>query len=163
MRALWLLLVAACSSSSGVDLGGVYMVTSDVSSSPCGTDTAVPMPPAYVKFSSDDLLGTKIWTYVPCMDAAGTMCDSFGDSFAEPIDNGWRGVESSDSFSGSTCTLGYFLHTAVLQGKTMLVLEASDYIDSPMLDQAHCTTDEAEKRNTTMPCDMHERIEATKL
>ncbi len=163
MKWLPLLLVAACSSSDGVDLGGVYMVTEDVSSSPCGADMPAPMPAAYVKFSADDLFGTKIWSYVTCTDAAGTTCSSFGDSFAEPIANGWRGVESSDSFSGSSCTLGYFLRTAVLQGKTMLVIEANDYLDSPMLDQAHCTTDEAEKRNTTMPCFSHERIEATKL
>ena len=32
-----------------------------------------------------------------------------------------------------------------------------------MLDEAHCTTDEAEKRGTTMPCEMHEHVEATKL
>jgi len=160
MKFLALLLLAACSST--VDLGGVYMVTSDVSSMPCGTDTPAPMAPAYVKFSEDSLFGSKIWSYVGCTDAAGTMCDSFGDSFPEPIDNGWQGVESSDSFSGSSCTLGYFVHTAVLSGKS-LVIEANDYSDSPMLDEAHCTTDEAEKRNKSMPCFSHERIDATKL
>jgi hypothetical protein len=160
MRSSLFVLLAACSSTT--DLGGVYMVTADVSSSPCGNDTPVAMPPAYVKFSESELLGAKVVSYVPCSDATGTMCDSFGDSFGEPIDNGWRGTESSDSFSGSSCTLGYYLRTAVLHGE-MLVIDASDYYDSPALDQAHCTTDEAEKRGTTMPCEMHEQIEATKL
>ncbi|HSN26177.1 MAG TPA: hypothetical protein VLT45_07820 [Kofleriaceae bacterium] len=157
-----LLLVAACSSTSTTDLSGVYMVTADVSSAPCGSDTPEAMPPAYVKFSSNEAFGATFVSYVPCSDAAATMCDSFGESFSEPIPDGWRGTSSSDSVSGSLCTLGYFLHTAVLNGK-MLVIEVNDYSDTPMLDAAHCTTAEAEKRGTSMPCEMHERIEATKL
>ena len=160
MKMLLFVALAACSSTT--DLSGVYMVTADVSSSPCGADAPASMPAAYVKFYEDSLFGTKITSYVPCTDAAGTMCDQFGESFGEPIDNGWRGIESSDSFSGTSCTLGYFLRTAVLNGK-MIVIDATDYSDSPALDQAHCTTAEAEKRGTTMPCFMHERIEATKL
>ncbi len=160
MKPALFLLLAACSSTT--DLSGVYMVTADVSSAPCGTDMPAPMPPAYVKFSTSEAFGATIVSYVPCSDAAATMCDSFGESYGEPITNGWRGISSSDSVSGSLCTLGYFLHTAVLNGK-MLVIEANDYSDSPMLDAAHCTTAEAEKRGTTMPCEMHERIEATKL
>ena len=162
MKAL-LVLLAACSSNA--DLGGTYMVTSDVSSSPCGADAPVQMPPAYLKFSESDLFGSKIWTFETCTDAAATMCDSgagiFG-GFSEPIDNGWKGVETSDSFSGTSCYLGYNERTAVLTGK-MMVVESHDYSDSPMLDQAHCTTDEAGKRGATMPCMMHERIEATRL
>jgi hypothetical protein len=162
-KTLAFVLLAACSSQR--DLGGVYMVTADVSSSPCGTDAPVASQPAYLHFVQMDFFGSKIWTYEICSDAAASTCDSgtglFG-GFSEPIDNGWKGIESSDSFSDPNCYLGYSERTAVLRGK-MLVVEASDYSDMPALDMAHCTTNEAEKRGTMMPCMMHERIEATKL
>jgi hypothetical protein len=164
MKLLLALALAGCGSDS-VDLSGVYQVTADVASAPCGADQPVPMAPAYIKFESSELFGAKLFSYTGCSDAAGTMCDEssgvFG-SFSEPIDNGWRGIESYDSVSGTLCTLGYSERTAILKG-SMLVIEESRYSDSPMLDEAHCTTDEAEKRGTMMPCEMHERIEATKL
>jgi hypothetical protein len=163
MKGLALVVLAACSSQA--DLGGVYMVTSDVSSSPCGNDAPVTAPPVYLHFTQGDFFGSKIWTYEICSDAAAAMCDSgtglFG-GFSEPIDNGWKGVESSDSYSDPNCYLGYSERTAILTGK-MMVVESSDYSDMPALDMASCTTTEAEKRGTTMPCMMHERIEATKL
>jgi hypothetical protein len=163
MRLAVVLLLAGC--SSNVDLTGMYQVTADVASSPCGADAPVAAMPSYLKFSTSEAFGAKIVSYETCGDAAGTMCESAGGifgGFSEPIDDGWRGIESYDSFSGSTCSLGYTERTAILKG-TMLVIEESQYIDSPMLDEAHCTPDEAEKRGTTMPCEMHERIEATRL
>ena len=156
---LLLLGLAAC--SSNVDLSGVYSVTADVSSSPCGSDVPVMMPPGYLKFYESDVDGIKIVNQVPCEDPAGSVCSTLGDSYGEPIDNGWRSIETSETFA-SSCGLGYSVQTAVLHGLG-LVIEAKRYYDMPMLDQAHCTTEEAEKRNTTMPCEMHERIEATKL
>jgi len=161
----WTLVVALAGCSSNVDLTGVYQVTADVSSSPCGTDAPVAMAPAYLKFSESTAFGATIESYVTCTDAAGTMCDSGGGlfgGFSEPTDNGWRGVESYDSFSGGLCDLGYNERTAILTGK-MLVIEDNEYVDTPTLDEAHCTTDEAEKRGKTMPCMMHERVDATKL
>lgn len=162
-RLLLVVVMAACSSDT--DLGGVYMVTADVSSSPCGADAPVSPVPAYLSFTQSEFFGAKIWTFEICSDAAGTSCDSnsglFG-GFSEPIDNGWKGVESADSFSDPTCYLTYDVRTAILTGK-MMVIESNNYSDTPALDQPHCTTDEAEKRGTTMPCMMHERIEATKL
>jgi len=162
-RLVLVMAMAACSSDT--DLGGVYMVTADVSSSPCGADAPVASQPAYLSFTQGDFFGSKIWTYQICADAAATSCDTnsglFG-GFSEPIDNGWKGVETSDSLSGTTCFLAYSERTAVLSGK-MLVIESNDYNDMPALDQAACTTDEAEKRGKTMPCEMHERIDATKL
>ena len=162
MKLLFVLALAGC--SSDVDLTGVYQVTADVGSAPCGADQPVPSRPAYIKFESSEFFGSKLFSYTSCADAAGTMCDDTGGvfgSFSEPIDNGWRGIESYDSVSGTLCTLGYSERTAILKG-SMLVIEDSQYSDSPDLDEAHCTTDEAEKRGTTMPCEMHERIEATK-
>jgi hypothetical protein len=164
-RLLLVVVMAACSSDT--DLGGVYMVTADVSSSPCGADAPMTPSPAYLSFTQTTFFGAKIWTFEICSDAAGSNCDSnssggvFG-GFSEPIDNGWKGAESAASFSDPTCYLNYYLRTAILTGKTM-VIESTNYNDSPALDQAHCTADEAEQRGATMPCMMHERIEATKL
>ena len=163
MKLLLALALAGCGSDN-VDLSGVYQVTADVASAPCGADQPVPSTPAYIEFQSSEFFGATIYSFETCSDAAGTMCDDSGGvfgGFSEPIDNGWRGVESYDSVSGTLCTLGYNERTAILKG-SMLVIEASQYSDSPMLDETHCTTDEAEKRGTTMPCEMHERIEATK-
>lgn len=161
----WLALVVLAGCSSDVDLTGMYQVTADVASAPCGADAPVPMPPAYLKFSSSSVFGAKVVSYESCDDAAGTTCQSFGGlfgGFSEPIDNGWRGIESYDSFSGTLCSLGYNERTAILTG-SMLVIEETAYQDSPDLDEAHCTTDEAEQRGTTMPCEMHEHVEATRL
>jgi hypothetical protein len=160
--ALVLALLAACGGDDTVDLGGVYMVTTDVSSAPCGMDMPTPMAPAYLHFKQDNVFGVSVWTYEGCSDAAATMCDSSGALFAEPVTNGWKGVETSDSFSGSECYLAYDESTALLTNK-MIVVESGLWSDTPMLDEAHCTTDEAEKRAKTMPCKMHEHIEATKL
>lgn len=161
--ALVLALLAACGGGDdGVDLAGVYMVTTDVSSAPCGMDMPTPMAPAYLHFKKDNLLGAAVWTYEGCSDAGATMCDSSGGFFAEPIANGWKGVETSYSFSGTECYLFYDESTALLTNK-MLVIEAGTWGDMPALDEAHCTTDEAEKRGKTMPCETHEHIEATKL
>jgi hypothetical protein len=163
MKWLLVLALAGCGSDD-VDLSGMYQVTADVASAPCGADQPVMMPPAYIKFESSEFFGAKLFSYSSCTDAAGTMCDEFGGlsgSFSEPIDHGWRGIESSYSYGG-ICTLGYGQRTAILSG-SMLVIEDSRYSDSPDLDEAHCTTDEAEKRGTTMPCEMHEHVEATKL
>jgi hypothetical protein len=160
---LALAMLAACGGNDGVDLSGVYLVTTDVSSSPCGADMPTPMAPAYIHFTKDNELGATVWSYEDCTDAAAAMCDGFGEGFfAEPISNGWKGVETSDSFSGTECYLFYDERTAILTNQTV-VIEASTWSDMPALDEAHCTTDEAEKRGKTMPCEMHEHIEATKL
>jgi hypothetical protein len=164
MKQLVLVVALAGCGGSDVDLTGVYQVTADVASAPCGADQPAPMPPAYIKFTAGNLFGATVYSYESCTDAAGTMCDSLGGlfgGFSEPIDNGWRGIESYDSYGG-ICSLGYNERTAILTG-SMLVIEENQYADSPDLDEAHCTTDEAEKRGKTMPCAMHERVEATKL
>ena len=165
-RIILLAAVAACSSSSdGVDMTGIYMVTTDIASMPCGADQPVLMPPAYLKFHKDNFFGVTIWNYDECNDAAGTDCPGFGDSFELQKPNGWDGEEkySSNGGSGSTtCSLGYIVSSARLV-KGALTLEHTDYHDTVTLPDSQCTTDEAGKRGTTMPCQEHSHIEATKL
>ena len=160
-----LLAVAACSSSDGVDLSGTYMVTTDIASMPCGTDQPVMMPPAYLKFHKDNFLGVTLWTYDECNDSAATDCPSFGDTYELQAPNGWTGDEkySSNGGSGSTtCSLGYIQSSATLV-KGAMTLEHTEYQDTVTLPDAQCTTDEAGKRGTSMPCVTHWHIEATKL
>jgi hypothetical protein len=166
MRAALLLVVLAACGSDNVDLTGMYQVTADVSSMPCGTDTAVAMAPAYLKFHKQNFVGTDYFVYDECNDAAGTDCPNsgglFGMSFTTPVANGWSTSETFSSSSGGNCTLGYVTASALLMGKA-LVIDSTEYSDNVMLADPQCTTTEAGKRGKTMPCAMHSRIDAMKL
>ena len=166
MRLAAILFLAACGGgSSGPDLTGMYRVDVAVGSMPCGADEPLASIPPYLKFAKDEFLGQPYFKYDGCQDEAGTDCGSTGGLFSgffEPIDNGWRGVVTSSSGSAGSCTLSYFEQTAVLKG-LMLVIDGSSYRDTVDLPDAQCEPDEAEKRNTDMPCAEHERIEATQL
>ena len=158
------LVVAAGGCHDDVDLTGMYEVTSNVASSPCGNDVAVTGGPAFLKFHKDDFLGTSYFAYDECMDALGTTCSSAGGLFGglpEPLADGWRGRASSSSHSGTNCVLSYDETTARLNG-SHLVVEHTLYSDAVDLPEAQCTTDEAEKRGTKMGCADHARIEASK-
>jgi hypothetical protein len=162
MRGLVLVVaLAACGGSDDVDLTGIYKVDVDVGSSPCGTDAPVIMAPAFLKFHQDDFLGAKFFAFDSCTDAAATMCDSGGlfTGFTQPTDNGWKGLAYSSSF-GTTCLLGFDERIATLDGM-QLVIEIHSYVEEAAISEAQCTTDEAKKRGDKMPCDTHERIEAT--
>jgi hypothetical protein len=158
--------VVACSGGDdGIDMTGTYMVTTDVESMPCGTDQPRMMPPAYLKFHKDNFFGVTLWAYDECNDAAATDCPGFGDSYEIPKSNGWDGDEKFSSNGGSastTCSLGYIQSSARLVSGA-LTLEHTEYEDTVMLPDAQCTTDEAGKRGTSMPCTQHFHIEATKL
>lgn len=158
--------LAACGPDE-VDLTGLYSVSADLASMPCGTDEAVMTPPLAIKFAKSNFFGTDFFTYAECMDLAGTMCTGGGtldEAFSEPIDGGWRGIVTSSSSGGPsspTCTLLYKEQTATMHG-TLLIIEATSYSAQVDNTAALCTTDEADKRNTSMPCTAHARIEATK-
>jgi len=165
---LVLLMVAGCS-DDGVDLGGVYRVDTSVESEPCGVDMPAAMPAVYVKFVEDEIFGSKYYAMEECSDAAGLDCSGGGlfggSSFSEPIDDGWRGVTLSSSSGGSsdpTCLLFYSEGTAILKGG-LITVESSDYSEEVANTEELCTTDEAEKRGTSMMCERHEKLTATKL
>jgi hypothetical protein len=158
-------LLTACSGSDHVDLSGVYQVSVDVASMPCGMDQPVVMPPAYLHFVKMDLLGQSYFTYENCSDAAATMCDGAGDlfsAFTEPTSNGWKGELTAWSPGGGTCALTYNLRTATLM-KGALVVEIEDHTGTEMIPDTQCTDAEAKKSGPSLPCEMHEHIEAMKL
>jgi hypothetical protein len=158
--------VAACGGGSNtVDLTGMYQVTADVGSMPCGTDQPVAMPPAYLKFQKMNLLGHDYYAFDGCSDAAGTMCDGSGGvftAFSEPISGGWRGEVTSWSGNGGTCAITYDLRTAMLDNKS-LAIDIEDHEGSVMVPDAQCTDAETKMVGPTLPCTMHESIDATKL
>lgn len=122
------------------------------------------MPPVALKFAKAELFGSDYFYYEECEDLAGANCAGsglFGNSFAEPIEGGWGGVISSSGGSAPNCTISFTEQTATLQG-TLLIVESTTYGED-VTTEAECSTDEAEKRGTSMPCASHERIEATKL
>ena len=165
MRAALLLVIAACGGGGSTDLTGMYRVDVAIGSAPCGVDGPLAMAPAFVKFAKDEFLGQSYFKYDGCTDEAGTDCGSTGGLFTgffEPISNGWKGVVTSSSGSGGQCALTYFEQTAILKDLT-LVIDASTFSDTVALPDDKCEPEEAETRGKDMPCEEHERIEATKL
>ena len=165
MRTLVLLLAASACGSDSTDLTGMYRVDSAVGSMPCGTDEPLAMSPAFLKFAKDEFLGQSFFKFDECTDEAGTDCPTIGglfNGFFEPVSNGWRGVVTSSSFGGTSCSLSYFEQTAILKG-TKLVIEAKTLRDSVMIPEAQCEPKEAEKRKDSMPCIEHSRMDATRL
>lgn len=167
MRSLCLVVVALAGCTSDVSLTGVYQVTSDVESMPCGADAPVTDAPAYVKWSKDSFLGTEFWGYAECTDSSGTTCSGgpslFAFSLDQPIDNGWSGEQLQASNGGDdNCLLGYEVGTATLIGNA-LVYETtlrSSMITTP---PAQCTTDAARQMKDTLACEHHLKMEATRL
>ena len=156
-----LLQLGACGEDD-VDLTGVYRVDSDVGSAPCGSDQALPMPPPYLKFTKAEIFGAPYFAMETCSDEAATNCSGgglFGDSFAEPIDGGWRGVLSAASGT-TTCTLTYRISIAKLSGVKLTVEHTEHGEDTTT---GECTAEQAEMRGEDMPCTEHEKIDATKL
>ncbi|MBA3503879.1 MAG: hypothetical protein H0T65_26195 [Deltaproteobacteria bacterium] len=160
--AIWLL--AACSGGDGgVDLTGVYRVDVAVGSSPCGNDAPLTPFPPFLKFAKDEFFGQDYFKYDGCMDEAGVDCGSTGGLFTgffEPISNGWKGVVTSSSGTPASCALTYFEQTATLKdGK--LVIDGSTHSETAAV--SDCEPEEAEERGRDMPCEEHERVDATKL
>jgi hypothetical protein len=162
------LLAAVGCGGDDVDLTGIYRVDSAVGSMPCGTDMPLAMPPAYVELAKQTFFGVEFFALQECRDAAATDCSGgglFADSFAEPIDGGWRGVVSA-AFSGGSadpmCTLRYSVGTALLAGATLTV-ESTEYSEQVANTAELCTSDEAGRRGTMMACIAHEQLVATRL
>jgi hypothetical protein len=163
-RAALLVVVAVAACNDDVDLTGIYKVDSNVASMPCGADAPIADPPVALKFAKANFFGAEYFSYQTCDDLAATMCSTgglFDAGFSEPIDSGWRGIVTSSGGGGSLCTISYTEQTAILRG-SQLVIESSRYSEQVDNTTTLCSPEEAERRNTSMPCASHERIEATK-
>jgi hypothetical protein len=157
-------LVAGCDDEAALE--GMYEVTSEVASMPCGQDMPVTGFAPYLKFVRGEFFGTPIYNYQECMDAAGTDCESSGGIFGaltEPITNGWLGhlTSSSGTEASGTCLLAMSETRATLNGNQLVIEKQTNAEEIPYV-EATCTTDEADERGTDMPCTDHVRIEASK-
>jgi hypothetical protein len=157
-------LLAGC--DDDVDLSGMYEITSEVESMPCGADAPVTGGAPFLKFTKSEFFGTTIFNYERCMDAGGTDCEGSSgifDALTEPIDGGYLGrlTSSSGTEQGGTCLLALRETRATLAGSRLVIEEQANEEEIPYVD-ATCTTDEAERRGTDMPCTEHYRIEASK-
>ncbi|MGE0400962.1 MAG: hypothetical protein AB7T06_29905 [Kofleriaceae bacterium] len=165
MRGTLAIVVLLAGCDDELDLSGMYEVTSEVESAPCGADAPVTGEP-FIKFTRSELFGTPIYNYERCNDAAGTDCAGSGGLFealTEPIDNGWLGhlTSSSGTETGGTCLLGLRETRATLNGSHLVIEEQTNEEEIPYV-EATCNTDEADRRGTDMPCTEHRRIEASK-
>jgi hypothetical protein len=163
-RAALLAVAAVAACNDDVDLTGIYKVDSDVTSMPCGADSPRTDAPVALKFAKANFFGAEYFTYQECDDLAATTCSSgglFDAGFSEPIDSGWRGIVTSSGGGGSLCTISYTEQTAILRA-TQLVIEIKRYSAQVDNTPSLCSPEEAERRNTSMPCASHERFEATK-
>lgn len=152
---------AACGGTDHLDPTGIYQVSADVGSSPCGADLPIPMAPAYVHFKQQDFFGAKYYAYEGCSDAAGTTCDgNFNGVFAEPVTNGYKSQITSWSPSNGTCSISYQIGIMTLKSGA-LSIDIEQHEGSEMIPDAQCTDTEAQSKGPTLPCTMHEHIDAT--
>jgi hypothetical protein len=158
--------VAAACGGDPVDLTGVYRVDRAVGSAPCGADMPITYSP-YLVFERHELAGQPVYTYAGCADEAMSGCIPMGglfEGFAEPIDDGWRGVITFASGGAMTdCRLGYVLQTAILVDRALAVEVTSHGDRAPELSGAACSPAEADRRGAAMACLEHTLVEATKL
>lgn len=167
MRLLGVCLLAACGTDS-VDLTGVYRVESAVGSETCGVDEAIEFAP-FVRFTEQEIFGQPFFAYDGCTDDTATQCSAIGGllgGFFEPIDGGWLGRSSfsSGGGEGSICSLGVSRQTAILEGGA-LTIETTNHQDDvdEGLSVEDCSPEEAERRETEMPCTGHTLVQATRL
>jgi hypothetical protein len=154
----------ACGSDP-VDLTGVYRVDTALGSEPCGSDGAIQYP-MFLRFERGAIFGQTVYQLSGCGDEQGQVCTPMGglfETFAEPIDDGWRGETIYTDGDATTCVLGFNRKTAILRGAALDLEESAFEELAPELVGAACTPAEAEQRNTAMPCVEHTVVTATKL
>jgi hypothetical protein len=157
------LALGACG-GSGTDLSGMYQVTSiSEDTNGCGAGTMPTNPPAFLHPKSQDLLGQTIWNVEECTANDPMSCSGdFVGFLVQEIPNGWSvPISSASGGMGSPCGYGYALETATLS-KGVLTVESTFYAQTDTTPtQGMCSTDEAKKRGTTMPCKSHKIATAT--
>jgi len=156
------LLLAACGSDVAIE--GLYQTTYETSNSQGCTEGPMMIQKPFFQVKKGDILGHSIYTAEFCdtMDPASCNGALAGAVLTQPIDNGWSGVVTISSGSNGTCSLEYITASAILSG-TKLHAEVKQYGDTVMLADAQCTTEEAGKRGTSLPCKSFDVVEGTRV
>ena len=165
---LWAFAVAgpaACASDP--EIGGIYQTTVHTLNT-MGCEEGPPDGDnPYFQIKKQDLLGHIVYGFGTCTSADPGSCTDLGlfsIAFTLPGENGWTGATASASSDGSQmCSLGYSESSATLQAGGGVHVELRTYLQDVMLSPDACTTDEAERRGTSLPCTRYEKIEGTRV
>lgn len=152
-----MLMASACGGGGDPDFVGMYMTTSHVTNeTQCtGADTPVDGP-AYFRITSQEFFGQTVYTRDDCDTADEASCVSGGGL----VDSSGTGFVSTQSGDATSCSLGYISFEASLDGDE-LTFSTTTYADSGAIDP--CTTDEAERRGDSMPCESYDVIVGTRV
>jgi hypothetical protein len=158
---LVLLFVTAC--GGGTDLVGTYSVTHHTeNTTSCTAEGEAQTDVAFFRFAEEDFFGQDFLQLSLCGDATEASCSSAGlYLFAEDIDNGSRARFSSSSGGGDfgDCYLSFGLADAVRTEDSVRVDMWKYSEEVPGLTEEQCSTDEAESRGDSMPCESYEVVE----
>jgi hypothetical protein len=156
--AAWVALAGGCGGSSESGFAGSYMVTQkleqDTGCDLAGSPVSVAPDETYFKLADDQLLGVPVVGWHACT-AAGS-CDNTLDlflSFGQQSGGQWTSVMSSAASSNTGCTWYYEQRQLGRVDAATIQVSEKHYTDSQATPAAgSCTTDEAQRRGTSMPC-----------
>lgn len=162
--ALLILTALTVGCAGEVDIGGLYETTYHTrNTSDCSVEgPAVTDDPPYFLLELSDFLGQEFYSFSECTSASEEDCSGFGifgQSFSEPIDDGWRGEMSLATYSGDICTLTFAQGDAILQDDGSLRIQWRSYSAEASLSNDDCTAEEAGDRGTELPCAGFEVLE----
>ena len=157
LAGLSVLVISSACGGGDPDFVGTYMTTSHVSNqTQCsGADTPIDAPP-YFRITSQKFFGATVYTRDDCDSADQASCVSGGGL----VDSTGVGFVLTQSGDASSCSLGYISYQAALDGDE-LTFSTTTYADSGAIDP--CTTDEAEKRGDSMPCQSYDILVGTRV
>ncbi|MCC6996569.1 MAG: hypothetical protein IT370_18295 [Deltaproteobacteria bacterium] len=159
-------LAAGCG-DDGVDISGMYMATME-SSDPdgCGPGAEPTPRTMFFQIKEDTFFGAKFYSLSKCTSQMVNSCTGgglfAGAPLSESISDGWKGKISVSSGDSTSCSLQYGEATATLINGT-LRYESKKFGVSAMSGISDCSTDEAEKRGKSMPCDGYGLIVGSKV
>ncbi len=155
-------LLAACGGDP--DLTGMYQATYHTANDQdCTVEGPAVTEPPFFRFAEEEFFGQTYFQLSLCSGADEATCTGFAGSFlfAEPIDGGYRARYSSSSEGIDSCLLGYGVGTAVQEDDGVRVELRSYGEDVLGLTGDACSTDEAESRGESMPCESFEVMVGT--
>ena len=155
-------LLGGCGGAVGGDQSGLYLMTaSALDASGCGPGIAMTTP-AYFRISDSQGPTVQFYDFDFCTSADASTCTpQFAMPLLEQIPHGWQGEEKAAGLNGTSCTLGYGVYTATLNGG-MLHFERHNYSESNVQGVA-CTTQDAATRGTSMPCAGYELLAGSRV
>jgi hypothetical protein len=131
---------------------GLYQVTHHTENQgTCDTEGVARSDPPFFRLNRR---GNE-YRYDPCDSATDTTCD-FGSIWFQGNGDRWTGEQPGTSQSGDLCTLSYYAWTLIHWPDRSVRIEIREYGGTG--EPGKCTTDEARRRGTSLPCRRFEVI-----